>query len=118
MAGMSMLVNPEAQLLQEVMLKDQRAFAFKMLMLRRAKSNPSLVGAGSQSLARTKTSNPGVAASGSLAVPRHGQVAQPKCSPPQRGGAQRSKVRDTDPPGFPSGRIVYVRHRPKPFFSG
>eukprot|EP00438_Fugacium_kawagutii_P026539 Skav209498 [mRNA] locus=scaffold1892:351148:352088:+ [translate_table: standard] len=115
---MSMLVNPEAQLLQEVMLKDQRAFAFKMLMLRRAKSNPSLVGAGSQSLSRTKASDPGRTAGSSLGVPRHGQATgTPKCHA-QRGGVQSSKVRDDERSGFPYGRIVYVRHRPKPFFSG
>ncbi|CAK9081558.1 unnamed protein product [Durusdinium trenchii] len=98
---MSLLVNPEAQLLQEVMLKDQRAFAYKMLMLRRAKSNP-----------------PATRPARTAALKPHTSVSPPRTRPaPTMSRAVRGADR---PPSVPwDGRsVVFVPARPRTDISG
>ncbi|CAJ1353664.1 unnamed protein product [Effrenium voratum] len=110
---MSMLVNPEAQLLQEVMLKDQRAFAYKMLMLRRARSAPSLADAGSHAISTRRPD--------SQAKPTTTLHSKPTGSAPKgltsAGRSSERKGHRHDVSAFAPGKIVYVRHRPDPFFS-
>eukprot|EP00440_Ansanella_granifera_P012300 gb/GFBE01013370.1/.p1 GENE.gb/GFBE01013370.1/~~gb/GFBE01013370.1/.p1 ORF type:complete len:136 (+),score=19.18 gb/GFBE01013370.1/:1-408(+) len=51
---MALTVNPDCTLWKEITDKEQRAFAFKMLNLRRAASNPALATAGSLAVDKRK----------------------------------------------------------------